>query len=100
MVMISGFFRFYFMQEIRAVARISNVQQFMEIFNKDALGDSSAAKSSRSCIKRGSAGQWKSQAVEQLKPNQPSSSAARTSKVILRLYSFDIFFSEHKLYII
>ena len=41
----------------------SNVQQFMEIFNKDTLDDSTAANSSRSCIKWGSDGQLKSQAA-------------------------------------
>jgi hypothetical protein len=39
----------------------------MEILNKEALGDSTAANSSRSCIKRGTVGQLKSQAAVQLK---------------------------------
>jgi hypothetical protein len=48
------------------------VQQFTEIFNKDTLGDSTAAKSSRSCITRATVEKLKSQAAGQLKQTQPA----------------------------
>jgi hypothetical protein len=60
------------------------VQQFTEIFNKDTLGaDSTAAKSSRSCITRATVEQLKSQAAVQLKQHNQQQQQEIKQKVMI-----------------
>jgi hypothetical protein len=77
-------FSFLFHMQKRAVPCISKVQQFMEIFNKDTLDDSTAANSSRSCITRATVEQLKSQAAAvQLKQHNQQQQQEIKQKVMI-----------------
>jgi hypothetical protein len=62
----------------------------MEILNKDALGDSIAVNSSRSCIKRATVGQLKSQAAAvQLKQHNQQQQQDNQKVIFILLVMFN-----------
>jgi hypothetical protein len=86
MIIISCcFFSFLFHTANKGGASNENVQQFMEILNIKTLGDSSATNSSRSCIKRATVGQLKSQAAVQLKQPATAARQPKGNTLILKL---------------